>query len=164
VEEPDAASAQQAETLAGVSADDLAVLQHWRVLQSGFRRLTTLLLTDVEAKVGVAPSSLQVLCLLLEAPQRAAPMYQLAQTLGFSTAGATKVADRLTEAGLIERRTCPSDRRMVYATLTERGLEVATAGASALAEALAKRVIEPLGAGQFESISAAIGSLGSNVA
>jgi hypothetical protein len=43
--------------------------------------------------------------------------------------------------------------------LTERGREVAAAGAAALAEALRRRVVEPLGAERFQSISAAIGSI-----
>jgi DNA-binding MarR family transcriptional regulator len=86
-------------------------------------------------------------------------MYQLAQTLGFSTAGTTKVADRLVEAGLVERRPSLSDRRVIFAALTETGRQVAREAALALAAAVRDRVVEPLGSEQFASLSAAIGSV-----
>lgn len=141
------------------SAADIALLKQWDILQSGFRRFTDQLLADVEARAAVAPSSFQVLWFLLTAPDRTARMHELAQTLGFSTAGTTKVADRLADAGLIGRCSSPADRRVILATLTGPGIEVATTAALALADALRARVVRPLGAGHLESLSAAIGSL-----
>jgi DNA-binding MarR family transcriptional regulator len=124
---------------------DLELLARWDALQSGFRRVTDRLLADVEARSGLAPSSFQALWFLMTTAERSAPMYQLAGTLGFTTAGTTKVADRLTEAGLIERRPCQGDRRVTLAVLTERGLQVAMTAALTLADALRERVVEPLG-------------------
>jgi DNA-binding MarR family transcriptional regulator len=141
------------------SSEDLALLQQWNTLQSGFRRLTGQVLDDVEAKTGLAPSSFQVLWFLLTAPEPSAPMNHLAETLGFTTAGTTKVADRLCEAGLIERRLLPADRRVVMAALTERGREVAITAALTLAGALRERVVAPLGAERFAALADAIGSL-----
>ncbi|GII58262.1 MarR family transcriptional regulator [Planotetraspora thailandica] len=153
------ASTRQSEAAHGLDLDDQTLMQHWSVLRSGFRRLTSLLMADVEAKVGISPSALEVLCVLLETPEHAVPMGRLTQALGFSTAGTTKVADRLMDAGLIERRACPQDRRLIYAALTERGLEVATDCVAVLVESLRRRVVEPLGAERFRSISADIGSI-----
>ena len=48
---------------------------------------------------------------------------------------------------------------MIYATLTERGLDVATTAALALADALRERVTNTLGTVQFEALVSAIGSL-----
>jgi DNA-binding MarR family transcriptional regulator len=141
------------------SAADIALLKQWDILQSGFRRFTDQLLADVEARAAVPPSSFQVLWFLLTVPGRTARMHELAQTLGFSTAGTTKVADRLADAGLIERCSSPADRRVILATLTGPGIEVATTAALALADALRARVVGPLGAGHLESLSAAVGSL-----
>lgn len=124
---------------------ELELLARWDGLQSGFRRITDQLLADVEARSGLTPSSFQALWFLMTTPERSAPMNQLAGTLGFTTAGTTKVADRLTEAGLIERRPCRNDRRVTLAALTERGLEVAATAARALADALRERVVAPLG-------------------
>jgi DNA-binding MarR family transcriptional regulator len=158
VEELDG-TARQEGTALRPNAEEIALLREWTVLQSGFRRLNDQLLADVEAKVGLAPSSFQVLWFLLTTPERSAPMYQLAQTLGFSTAGTTKVADRLVDAGLVERRPSRTDRRVIFAALTETGRQVAGAAALALAAAVRDRVVEPLGSEHFASLSAAIGSV-----
>ena len=146
-------------TRACPSAEVVALLTEWNTLQSGIRRLTYQVLADVEARAGVDPSAFQVLWFLLNAPGRAARMHELAQILGFSSAGTTKVADRLAGAGLIERSPSRTDRRVIYATLTERGLDVAATSALALADALRERVTNTLGTVQFEALVSAIGSL-----
>ena len=140
-------------------ADDLALLEQWNALQSGFRRLTEQMLADVDDKVGIAPSSFQVLWFLLTSPSQSAPMNRLAATLGFTTAGTTKVADRLSEAGLLERRPSPTDRRVVFAALTEQGVEVAMKAALSLAASLRERVVAPLGEEQFAALAEKVGSL-----
>jgi DNA-binding MarR family transcriptional regulator len=138
---------------------ELALLEQWNILQSAFRRLTDQLLCDVGVSTGLAPSSFQVLWFLLTTPGRCAPMYQLAETLGFTTAGTTKVADRLAEAGLLERRPQPTDRRVILAALTENGCQTATTAARTFAQALRERVVGPLGEEQFTSLAAAIAGL-----
>jgi DNA-binding MarR family transcriptional regulator len=141
------------------TAEEVALLSQWNAVFGGFRRLTDQLLDDVEAKAGVAPSSFQVLWFLLTAPDRSAPMNQLAQALGFSTAGTTKVADRLAEAGLIERRPSATDRRMIFATLTEAGRGVASAAALALADAVQDRIVGRLGSERFATLASIVGAL-----
>jgi DNA-binding MarR family transcriptional regulator len=139
--------------------EEAALLRQWDSLSGGFRRLMARLLDDVEAEAGVAPSSFQVLWFLLNSPDLSAPMNQLAQTLGFSTAGTTKVADRLAQAGMIERRPSATDRRVIFATLTDSGRDVAGTAALALAAALRERVVNQLGDDRFADLAAMIGSL-----
>lgn len=67
-------------------------------------------------------------------------MNQLSQLMGFSTAGITKVVDRLCEAGLLERRASCSDRRVTYAALPPVGLSAAADASSAPAAALRRRM------------------------
>ncbi|WP_328911972.1 MULTISPECIES: MarR family winged helix-turn-helix transcriptional regulator [unclassified Streptomyces] len=134
-------------------------MQQWHALHSGVRRLTDGLLADVEAENGLAPSSFTALMFLVAAPGQAAPMNQLSQALGFSTAGTTKVVDRLAEAGLVERRPSDSDRRVVYTALTSAGAERVLDASRALAQALRTRVVAPLGEDVFRSFAAAIGGL-----
>jgi DNA-binding MarR family transcriptional regulator len=138
---------------------ELALLRQWNALQSGLRRLTDQLWCDVENSTGLAPSSFQVLWFLLTTPGRSAPMNQLTQTLGFTTAGTTKVADRLAEAGLLERRPHPTDRRVIQAALTDHGHQIASTAARTFAQALQQHVIEPLGEEKFASLADAIGGL-----
>jgi DNA-binding MarR family transcriptional regulator len=127
------------------SPQQLALLEQWNALQSSFRRLTDQLLRDVETETGLGPSSFQVLWFLLTTPGHSAPMNQLANTLNFTTAGTTNVADRLAGAGLLERRPAPADRRVTLAVLTDKGQQAATTAALTLADTLQARVIAPLG-------------------
>jgi DNA-binding MarR family transcriptional regulator len=135
---------------------EFTLLRQWDALQSGFRRLTDQLLCEVGDCTGLTPSSFQVLWFLLTTPDQSAPMHQLAETLGFTTAGTTKVADRLAQAGLLERRPQPADRRVVLAALTQSGRQKAITAARTFAQALQQRIVEPLGEEHFTSLADAI--------
>jgi DNA-binding MarR family transcriptional regulator len=141
------------------STGELALLQQWHGLHSGVRRMTDGLLADVEAENGLVPSSFQALMFLVAAPGQAAPMNHLAQALGFSTAGTTKVVDRLAEAGLVERRPSGSDRRVTYTALTTAGAERVLAASRTLARVLRTRVVDPLGEEVFGRLAEAVASL-----
>jgi DNA-binding MarR family transcriptional regulator len=55
----------------------------------------------------------------------------LARRLALTPSGVTRLLAGLEEAGLVERTTCPGDRRVAYAELTEQGaakLESASCG------------------------------------
>ncbi|WP_063775789.1 MarR family winged helix-turn-helix transcriptional regulator [Streptomyces odonnellii] len=140
---------------AGVCPSDeqVALLRQWDSLQSGLRRLSEQVLKDVHHSTGLAPSSFQVLWFLLLAPGQAAPMSELSRTLGFTTAGTTKVADRLCEAGLMERRPHPTDRRVTRAALTPQGRTTATKAALTLADALQERVITAMGLDGLQTLA-----------
>ncbi|MFE9253176.1 MarR family winged helix-turn-helix transcriptional regulator [Streptomyces sp. NPDC007088] len=142
-----AAPAGQDEAASCPSEEQVELLRQWDGVQSGLRRLNEQVLEDVHRATGLAPSSFQVLWFLLNAPEKSAPMGQLSRTLGFTTAGTTKVADRLSEAGLMERRPHAVDRRVTLACLTGRGRATATKAALTLADALQERVAGPLGPG-----------------
>lgn len=167
VEEPDrsGANAGAADPTGARPADDcpeaaeLALLQRWHALHSGVRRLTDGLLADVEAEQGIDPSSYHAMMFLVTAPGRTAPMNQLAAALGFSTAGTTKVVDRLAGAGLVERRPSAADRRVVFTALTAAGAETALAASRSLARALRVRVVDPLGEDVFRALADAVGAL-----
>ncbi|SEL74914.1 MarR family winged helix-turn-helix transcriptional regulator [Streptacidiphilus jiangxiensis] len=141
---------------------DLELLEQWNILQSGFRRLTDQLLADVQAKAGLTPSEFQVLWFLLTSPEQTAPMNQLAATLNFTTAGTTKVADRLTDAELLQRQPSAADRRVVLASLTAKGQRVAMDAALALAGALRERVVSRVGLETFASTAGCVRELDPN--
>jgi DNA-binding MarR family transcriptional regulator len=52
-------------------------------------------------------------------------MGRLAAELSMTGGGFTKLADRIAREGLIDRRNSAGDRRVVYAELTEDGLQLA---------------------------------------
>ncbi|MFE4335829.1 MarR family winged helix-turn-helix transcriptional regulator [Streptomyces sp. NPDC056831] len=87
-------------------------------------------------------------------------MSRLSQLMGFSTAGTTKVVDRLSEAGMLERRATCSDRRVTYAAVTPVGLSAGADASSALAAALRRRVAAAgFGTDRFAALAADIALL-----
>ena len=60
-----------------------------------------------------------ILAMLSEAPDRTLRMSELALITGTSQSRLSHAASRLEEAGWIERRRCPTDKRGFLATLTD---------------------------------------------
>lgn len=70
---------------------------------------------------GLAGQRFEVLLRLIRTPGRRLRMTDLAAQTTLSASGLTRVIDRLVTEGLVERATCPSDRRGSYAVLTSAG-------------------------------------------
>jgi DNA-binding MarR family transcriptional regulator len=80
-----------------------------------------MLTEQVERETGLPAPSFFVLASLLRSSDRAVPLSTLARQVAFSSGGFTKVADRLEQAGLIERQPSACDRRVTNAALTPAG-------------------------------------------
>lgn len=73
-------------------------------------------------EAGMVPLEVyDVLLLLEDAPNQRMRMSELADKALLSRSGITRLVDRMTRDNLIERQSCPSDRRSQYAVLTEQG-------------------------------------------
>ncbi|MCS7007233.1 MAG: MarR family transcriptional regulator [Thermoleophilia bacterium] len=81
------------------------------------RKLNALLLSEH----GLTLSDYEVLLRLAHAPERRLRRVDLAEQVVLSASGITRLLDGLEAAGYVERGECPSDRRVVYAVLTEAG-------------------------------------------
>lgn len=100
-----------------------------------------LLAERLAVELGVLPEEVDLLMRLEEAPEQRLRMADVSRSLLLSKSGVTRLVDRLVERGLVERAACPSDRRVVYAGLTDEGRrEVAAA-----APLLVAGVVEHLG-------------------
>ena len=49
------------------------------------------------------------------------PIGELIAATAFTSGGVTRLVDRMEQAGLLERRPCPTDRRVQYVALTDAG-------------------------------------------
>ena len=65
----------------------------------------------------------EVLLHLSWAPERRLRMQELAGRILLTPSGLTRVVDRMEAEGLVQREPCPTDRRALYATLTQPGLK-----------------------------------------
>lgn len=79
---------------------------------------------ELRAGKGLPLTWFDVLIHLSLTPEGQMPMNTLADSIVLSKSGVTRLVDRMTDAGLIERVACPTDRRIVYASLTDKGRTV----------------------------------------
>lgn len=72
---------------------------------------------------GLTINDYEVLLRLARAPERRMRRVDLADEVLLTASGITRLLDGLERAGFVERGSCDSDRRVVYAVLTDAGHE-----------------------------------------
>ncbi len=72
---------------------------------------------------GLTISDFEVLLRLGQAPDRRLRRVDLAGELLLTASGMTRLLDGLERAGYVDRASCPDDRRVVHAVLTDAGLD-----------------------------------------
>jgi DNA-binding MarR family transcriptional regulator len=77
---------------------------------------------QLTADHGLTISDYEVLLRLARAPDRRMRRVDLAGQVLLTASGVTRLLDGLERAGLVERGSCDTDRRVVYAVLTDSGL------------------------------------------
>ena len=85
--------------------------------------LSSVLERALDEDCGLSRQWFEILLRLARSPRHSLRMCDLASQTGLSPSGLTRAVDRLEAAGLVRRRSCPSDKRVAYAELTEAGLE-----------------------------------------
>jgi len=104
-------------------------------LLRGHAGITRDLTAQLTAEHGLTLSDFEVLLRLSRAPDRRMRRVDLADQVLLSASGVTRLLDGLERQGLVARASCDSDRRVVYAVLTDEGLDrLRTAAASHFAQ------------------------------
>ena len=135
-----------------------------RWLTDDERRAWLRLVTLLEVLPGVLDGQLRrdaglthfeytVLAMLSEAPGRTLRMTALAARSSATLPRLSHVVKRLTERGLLERRTAQEDRRATEVTLTEAGWETLVAAAPGHVENVRSHVLDPLTPEQVAQLS-----------
>ena len=70
---------------------------------------------------GLTLTDYEVLVQLANADEQRLSRVELAERTLLSQSGMTRLLEGLERAGLVERASCPTDRRVVYACLTDAG-------------------------------------------
>ena len=79
--------------------------------------------TQLTVEHGLTLSDFEVLLRLSRSPDRRMRRVDLADQVLLSVSGGTLLLDGLERQGLVERAACSTDRRVVYAVLTDTGLD-----------------------------------------
>jgi len=124
----------------------------WRGLLDTHGSLTRAL--DVElAADGLSLTEYGVLVRVQEAGQAGIRMTELADRLGLSGGGLTRLAHRLETQGFLERRRCPSDGRGLEARLTEAGAKKLRRVHVRHLGAVRKRFVDKLSPTELETLT-----------
>ena len=97
-------------------------LEAWRLFLRSYSTITRRLDADLIAAHGLTLRDFEVLIYLSRAPEGRMRPSDLTDMVILTRSGVTRLLAGLEEAGLVRRDTCAEDRRVIYATLTEKGL------------------------------------------
>lgn len=121
--------------------------QGWRRLAALHNRIEDRIERALQAEHDLNVNEYCVLHLLSQQEDHHMRMQHLADAVVLSQSATTRLVTRLEDRGLLARYLCSTDRRGIYADVTERGLKVLAAATpthdAAFAEALAEAAASP---------------------
>ena len=104
-----------------LSEQSNAVLSFVSLLRA-YSHATRQLNAQLTADHGLTISDYEVLLRLARAPDRRMRRVDIAEQVLLTASGITRLLDGLERAGYVERGSCDTDRRVVYAVLTDEGV------------------------------------------
>lgn len=137
---------------------DEQVIATWQAVIDGFTRAHRRIVAPVESG-GLPEPHFAALMLLVRAQEQRLPMSRLAQELGMTSGGFTKLADRLARDGMIDRRNSAGDRRVVYAALTPLGEQTVLEAERTYAASVRTQVLAVIGGESLLTVADTMKSL-----
>jgi DNA-binding MarR family transcriptional regulator len=125
------------------SVDDERIVLMGLIVESA-ARLTRQLGAELEAAVGLPLTWFIVLVHIARSADGRLTMSQLGSEISLTSGGMTRLIDRMTDGGLVERQSCPSDRRRLHVTLTPDGEAMLARAMSQHLEGLDRHLLAPL--------------------
>jgi DNA-binding MarR family transcriptional regulator len=132
--------------------EDAELARRWASVVRGVLAVQQSFSAGIES-AGVSLPYVSVLTLLLEADGHRLPMSRIARELSMTTGGFTKLADRMGRDGLIDRRGSAGDRRVVFAALTDVGLQLARRAQQQYHRLLHEEVLSVLTASELRTMA-----------
>jgi DNA-binding MarR family transcriptional regulator len=121
--------------------------------------MTAALEHDMVPEAGMALAWYEVLLNLSRSPGGMMRYQDLARVAGITNSGASRRLEQMTRAGLIERRSCPTDRRGVFAHITSKGEASFKTAHKVFVNSLERNLGTSLKPGDADLISAALSRL-----
>jgi DNA-binding MarR family transcriptional regulator len=115
----------------------------WRAYLLGSARLNEKLDDDLR-RHGVDLGEYEILVTLSESEDRRVRMSELADAVHQSRSRLTHTITRMETRGLVERTSCPTDRRGVWAQLTDAGFALLENAAPSHVEAVRRNFVEAM--------------------
>ncbi len=125
----------------------------WRGLLKAHSQLVATLDDELERAHGIPLGSYEVLLHLNDAPDGSLRMGDLADRLLLSRSGLTRLIDRLVARDVVERHSCPDDRRGTYARLTPDGRQLLDAARPTHLRGVREHFLEHLADGDLDRLA-----------
>jgi len=123
----------------------------WRTYLLGAARLNERLDADLH-RSGLDLPEYEILVVLEESPDRRLRMSELADAVHQSRSRLTHTIARMEKSGLVGRTTCPTDRRGVWAQLTDTGFEILRKTAPAHVAAVRRNFVDAVSPEDWEAV------------
>jgi DNA-binding MarR family transcriptional regulator len=133
----------------------------------GFLEASSRVMHHVEQELkndaGLSHAQYEILVTLAAAPGGEVRMTDLARGLFTSKSGLTYQVGQLEKAGLVHRRSCPTDVRGVLAVLTQEGRDTLCAAAPGHVAAVRAALIDVLEPDEIAAVARALGRVGARL-
>jgi DNA-binding MarR family transcriptional regulator len=136
--------------------------QLWEGILRAHCSVTAAIEKDLLPKTGLQLGWYQVLAHLSHAPNSMLRFQDLARVAGITDSGASRRLNQMIKAGLIDRHLCNTDRRGVYAHLTDKGKSAYTKAHAVFLRSLDRNLSTHLQPGEADVVHAALSRLSSN--
>lgn len=145
------------ETSKDVLADDR--ITEFGLLVEANRRLLRTVESSLRGNHGLAMVEFEAMVRLGRSPDRQMSMTELADQMVLTSGGVTRLIDRLAKNDLVERVSCPSDRRVHWARLTEAGVETVSTALVTHLQDLDDHYFGAMSAAERETLAAVLDRL-----
>ncbi len=136
-----------------------ADMEAWQVLRTVSVRLGDLLAEDLANYTDLSVSEHDVLMRLADAEDTRLRMSLLAKEVHLSPSRLSHTVERLESRGLVDRLSCPKDRRGVECSLTHAGREVLKQSAAKYFATVKERVLSNYSEEELVQITSLLGRL-----
>jgi DNA-binding MarR family transcriptional regulator len=134
-------------------------VQLWEGLARAHSTMTAAIEKDMLPDAGMPLAWYEVLAHLSRAPEQVMRYQDLAKLAGISDSGASRRLEQMVKAGLIDRQSCPTDRRGVFAHMTTAGQAGFERAHTVFLRSLHRNLGRHLESGEAETMSDALSRL-----
>jgi DNA-binding MarR family transcriptional regulator len=138
---------------------DATQQRDWRAYVDGSVRLTEIMDRDLKTKHGLSVSEYEILVRLSEAPEHRLRMAELAENASQSRSRLSHTCSRLESKGLVKRDSCGTDKRGVYAQLTDDGYAALERAARDHVEVVREYLIDVIEPEDLEAVGRAFAAV-----
>jgi DNA-binding MarR family transcriptional regulator len=142
-----------------LSTQEHQAVQAWVRLLGAHAAMTRAFNADLQASHGLTVNDFEVLRRLSLEPEGRMRRVDLAQVVGLTPSGITRLLDGLQAAGLVRKEHCASDARVTYAALTDAGRSTLREAGGTHLRALSAVFEERFGAEEIDRLVELLGRL-----